>query len=88
VSAMRLVVHGEVQGVGFRDAVRSEAESAGAAGWVRNRSDGAVEIHVEGDDDAVERLASFAERGPRGAEVDRVERDDADPEGSSGFSVR
>jgi acylphosphatase len=88
MSAARLIVHGRVQGVGFRDAVRSEAESAGATGWACNRSDGAVEVHVEGEDDAVERVASFAGRGPRGAEVERVERSDADPEGSSGFSVR
>jgi acylphosphatase len=88
VSAVRLVVHGEVQGVGYRDAVRSEAESAGASGWVANRSDGTVEAHVEGDEQAVERVVSFAGRGPSGAEVERVEREDADPEESQGFIVR
>lgn len=88
MSAVRLVVHGRVQGVGFRDAVRSEAEAAGVSGWVRNCSDGSVEAHLEGDDEALERVVSFAGEGPHGADVERVERHEADSEGASGFSVR
>jgi acylphosphatase len=83
-----LVVHGDVQGVGFRDAVRSEAQSAGATGWVANRSDGTVEVHVEGDQDAVEKVVAFAGEGPTGAGVERVEREDADAEERQGFDVR
>ena len=88
MSAVRLVVHGRVQGVGFRYALQSEAEEAGATGWVTNRADGTVEVHAGGDEDAIERVISFAGRGPRGAQVERVERDDVEPEGSTDFGIR
>jgi acylphosphatase len=84
----RVVAHGRVQGVFFRDSVRQRARSEGVAGWVRNRSDGAVEAAFEGPPDAVERLVGFARSGPRSADVDRVEVADEEPEGLSGFEVR
>ena len=58
------------------------------AGWVTNRPDGAVEAAFEGDPEAVEALVGFCRRGPRGAEVDRVEEFDEEPEGLTGFQVR
>jgi acylphosphatase len=88
VTAVRLVVHGRVQGVGFRYTVRREAQSAGVSGWVRNRSDGAVEAMLEGDDRAVQAVADFCERGPSSASVERVEREDVEPEGAEGFAIR
>lgn len=84
----RVVVHGRVQGVFFRDSARQRAQSEGIAGWVVNRPDGAVEAVLEGESDAVERLVSFMREGPRGAEVDRVEVSDEEPEGLTGFQVR
>ena len=84
----RVVAHGNVQGVFFRDATQREAKSAGVAGWVRNRSDGAVEAVFEGDDDAVERMVSFVRSGPGHADVDDVEVSDEEPEGLDGFGVR
>src|ERR687893_82609 len=64
VERRRVVVHGEVQGVFFRDSTRDEAERRGVAGWVTNRSDGAVEAVFEGEPDAVEALVSFCRSGP------------------------
>ncbi len=84
----RLVVHGQVQGVFFRDSVRERAEGAGVAGWVSNRADGAVEAVLEGPPAAVEQVVSFCQSGPRHADVDRVDVRDEDPEGLSGFDVR
>jgi acylphosphatase len=84
----RVVARGNVQGVFFRDATQREAKSAGVAGWVRNRSDGAVEAVFEGDEPAVERMVEFARRGPRRADVEDLEVVDEDPEGLSGFDVR
>jgi acylphosphatase len=84
----RVVVRGQVQGVFFRDSTRRKASSRGVAGWVTNRSDGAVEAVFEGEDDAVDSLVRFAEEGPRGAEVSDVEVSDEEPEGLSGFEVR
>ena len=83
----RVVVHGHVQGVWFRDSMRREAERLGVAGWVRNRADGAVEAAIEGDDDAVARLVAWCDRGPSGARVTRVEESDEPVEGISGFRI-
>jgi acylphosphatase len=84
----RVVVHGHVQGVFFRDTARRLAERSGVAGWARNNADGTVEAVFEGDPEAVERLVEFAHTGPRGASVARVDVHDEEPEGLTGFSVR
>ena len=84
----RVVVHGVVQGVFFRDTVRRHAQSRGVAGWVRNNPDGTVEAVFEGEPEAVERLVAFVHEGPSGAVVQRVEVADEAEEGLSGFSVR
>jgi acylphosphatase len=84
----RVVVHGHVQGVFFRDSARRLAQQRCVAGWVSNRGDGAVEAVFEGDEDGVERLVAFMHRGPRGAQVESVEVMDEEPEGLTGFSVR
>jgi acylphosphatase len=84
----RVVVHGRVQGVFFRDSARRRAQDGGVAGWVCNRRDGAVEAVLEGRAEAVQALLDFCERGPEGARVDRVEVQEEEPEGLSGFEVR
>lgn len=84
----RVVVHGRVQGVFFRDSVRRLAQQHAVAGWVSNRWDGTVEAVFEGERVAVERLVAFCERGPRGAQVERVEVTEEAAEGDAGFSVR
>jgi acylphosphatase len=83
----RVVVHGFVQGVFFRDTVRRHAVGAGVAGWVRNNRDGTVEAVFEGHPDAVERLVGVCRRGPSGARVDQVDVLAEEPERLSGFSV-
>ena len=83
----RIVVHGLVQGVYFRDTTRRHARSAGVAGWVRNRTDGTVEAVFEGEAQAVERLVTLCREGPRGARVDHVEVSSEEPEGLRGFRV-
>jgi acylphosphatase len=84
----RVIVHGFVQGVFFRDSTRRLAQRHGVTGWVANRSDGAVEAVFEGEMDAVERLVSFSRKGPRGAQVDSVEVTEEEPEGLVRFAVR
>jgi acylphosphatase len=86
--ARRVVVHGSVQGVFFRDSTRRKAQSRGVSGWVRNCSDGTVEALFEGDPDAVEAMVAFAREGPRGAQVERVDVEDSSPEGVGGFQIR
>jgi acylphosphatase len=84
----RVVIHGRVQGVFFRDTLRRLAEDAGAAGWARNTWEGTVEAVFEGEEDAVERLVAFAREGPEGARVERVEVSEEGPEGLRGFAIR
>ena len=83
----RVVVHGHVQGVFFRDSVRKRAADLGVAGWVRNRADGSVEAAFEGDPAKVDSLVQFCRRGPRGAQVESVEVSDEKPHGERGFTV-
>ena len=84
----RVVVHGHVQGVFFRDSVRRMAEQRGVSGRVANRPDGAVEAVFEGEPEAVARLVDFCREGPRGAQVESVDVFDEDPRGESGFRVQ
>ena len=84
----RVVVHGRVQGVFFRDTMRDQAEREGVSGWAVNRDDGAVEAVFEGDPRAVEALVEFCRSGPSGAQVTEVEVTEEEPEGLSGFDVR
>ena len=82
-------VSGKVQGVFFRQALRAEADMAGAEGWVRNLADGRVEAVVEGDADAVSRIAGWCRHGPAGARVSGLDVEDEAPTGEfSGFEVR
>lgn len=80
VRTIRLCIAGRVQGVGFRDAMRREAERLGVAGWVRNRAGGDVEAVAQGGDAALDALVAWARRGPAAARVERVERSAPAPE--------
>jgi len=84
----RVIVHGRVQGVFFRDSTRREAQERGVAGWVRNRVDGTVEAVFEGEPDAVETAVEFTRTGPPRARVERVEVFEEEPEGLAGFEIR
>jgi acylphosphatase len=72
-TCVRLVVHGAVQGVGFRFAACDAASECSVTGWVLNLSDGSVEIVAQGSAVAVARMTSWAQRGSRYAAVERVQ---------------
>lgn len=84
----RLIVHGRVQGVGFRWAIARAAESRGVAGWAQNRGDGTVEAVLEGEPEAVDSVVRLTREGPRGARVERVEVAEEEPEALRGFVTR
>jgi DNA ligase D-like protein (predicted 3'-phosphoesterase) len=86
--AIRAVVAGRVQGVGFREATRRRAHELGAMGWVRNGEDGTVQVHAEGSQRAIEALLAFLRDGPRGAAVAHVEARDVPAEGHEQFAIR
>ena len=72
-ACVRLIVHGSVQGVGFRFAACQAAADCRVTGWVRNLPDGSVELVAQGSPDAVARMTAWARRGPRHAMVDCVD---------------
>ncbi len=87
--ARRYLISGRVQGVGFRFFTEAAAAREGLHGWVVNRSDGRVEIAVEGDVEALDRFEGHVRHGPPGARVERVEVDETVPGGRDiGFSIR
>lgn len=81
-------MHGTVQGVGFRMAARREADRLGLAGSVRNRFDGTVEAEAEGEADAVTAFGAWLAHGPDTARVDRVDSEEIEARGDTGFAVR
>ena len=83
----RVVVHGRVQGVFFRDTCRREADRLGVAGYVRNEPDGTVAAVFEGAPAAVEEMVAWAAEGPRHALVERVDVEELDPRGASDFRI-
>jgi acylphosphatase len=70
--ARRLRIHGLVQGVGYRESMRCEAEKLEVSGWVRNRRDGSVEALICGPDDAIAAIIAWARTGPRFSRVEHV----------------
>ena len=85
MASKHIVVHGRVQGVFFRQSAQDTAGDLGVAGWVRNRDDGSVEMVVEGEDDAVERMVAWAHEGPSHAQVTGVDVTDTEPQGLRSF---
>ena len=73
-------VRGRVQGVGFRWFVESAAAQLGIAGWVRNRSDGSVEVLAQGSREQLFSLRAKLHEGPRAARVDEVEEFETQPQ--------
>ena len=86
--ARRVRVTGRVQGVFFRAWTQVQARELGVNGWVRNAGDGSVEAHLEGDEAAVKALVQRMWQGPPSAEVEKVEVEEAEAKGLSGFEVR
>ncbi|HEY8383683.1 MAG TPA: acylphosphatase [Microvirga sp.] len=89
ISTAHILVHGRVQGVGFRAWVQHQAELHGLSGWVRNRRDGAVEALFAGPEDAVAVILKACRQGPSGSLVENVEMlPDPEAPPRAGFEVR
>jgi acylphosphatase len=73
LARLTAIVHGYVQGVGFRMFAAREGSRLGLAGSVWNRADGTVEVIAEGDRAVLEELLRALQRGPSEAEVRRVD---------------
>jgi len=84
----RYIVRGRVQGVGFRDFVRRQASALGVTGWVRNMSDGNVEVLAMGSPSQLSDLAGYLHTGPMLSEVRGVDEIEAAPIRAKGFSIQ
>ena len=73
MNPLQLRIYGRVQGVGFREAMRNEAQRLGIHGWVRNCLDGTVAAFIAGDDGAVSAMLDWCRKGPALARVDKVD---------------
>jgi acylphosphatase len=82
--ARRFVIHGRVQGVGFRYYVSAEAQKLGISGWVRNNLNGTVEALAAGSREQLTRFHEALRRGPRAARVENVEVFPAETEEAKG----
>ncbi len=88
---VRCFVSGRVQGVWYRGSAQDKARDLGVRGYARNLVDGRVEVVACGEEDAVEALVRWLNKGPPMARVTGVERQSVDPEsceGLDGFATR
>lgn len=76
---VRVVIYGQVQGVGFRYSARMRGNGLGLTGWVRNRPDRTVEAVAEGPEPAISTFLAWLRQGPPGARVERIVVEDEAP---------
>jgi len=86
-NARRYLVHGRVQGVGFRWFVQKQANLIGVRGYTRNLDDGSVEVYAIGTDAQLSELAGQLWQGPPYSEVRRVEEQEAALETRTSFEI-
>jgi acylphosphatase len=85
--ARRYIVHGRVQGVGYRYFVQYVANSLGMKGWVRNLDDGSVEVYAIGSRAEHDELSGHLRKGPNMSDVRGMELQEAALEKLSGFRI-
>ena len=87
-TSLRLRIEGFVQAVGYRNFAIEEARRLSLDGWIRNRSDGTVEVLISGETKSVEAFAQACMRGPKGSRVASVEMHNAEAPAEKGFHRR
>lgn len=87
MTTKHVLITGRVQGVWFRAWAQERAQELGAAGWVRNRSDGSVEALISSHPEAVEALIAAFHEGPPAAKVENVLVTEAEPPTEPGFHI-
>ncbi len=89
IVGLHAVVHGKVQGVGFRAFTQDHAQKEGLNGWVRNCQDGTVEVEAEGQKEGLEAFITLLEKGPPYSTVTKVHVDWKDANRQTyGFTIR
>jgi acylphosphatase len=88
MSTFRVRIEGRVQAVGYRNFCIHEATKRGIDGWVRNRSNGDVEMLVHGEEDTVNAFITACAKGPEGSQVRSIDLEKAEPPAERGFHRR
>jgi acylphosphatase len=85
MSALHLIIHGRVQGVGYREWLTNTARALGLTGWVRNLTDGTVEAVIAGSEAAMQACLAACHEGPLHARVSKIESIACDAPASPDF---
>ena len=75
IEAAHIIVHGRVQGVWFRAGTKEKADELGLLGWVKNRPEGTVEIHAQGEKTQLENFIAWCRKGTPAAKVTSLDID-------------
>ncbi|MBN8531909.1 MAG: acylphosphatase [Alphaproteobacteria bacterium] len=86
--AVRVRIHGRVQGVGYRAWTVVTANRLELSGWVRNRADGTVEAIFKGEEPTIRQMLDACREGPPAARVERVEEEPARGIVEAGFAAK
>tara|TARA_A100001391_G_scaffold73142_1_gene47026 strand:- start:10878 stop:11153 length:276 start_codon:yes stop_codon:yes gene_type:complete len=83
------LISGRVQGVSYRYPAQQQAHQLGVTGWVRNLTDGRVELLIQGETEQLESMLKWAGQGPRFAEVTSLDISEQSPDQTfTDFEIR
>ncbi len=88
IEAVHIIVHGRVQGVWFRAGTKEKADELGLFGWVKNRPEGTVEIHAEGEKSQLDKFIAWCHKGTPAANVTSLELDPGSLQNFTTFEIR
>jgi len=87
MKALKVIIYGKVQGVGFRNFVFLHAKKLNIRGYVKNNPDRTVEAVFEGDEDNINKMIELCKRGPERARVDKIDIKDIEINNYQDFKI-
>ena len=84
---VHLLIEGKVQGVFYRATAKDKAEKLHIAGWVKNTSEGAVEITCQGEEKSLQEFIAWCRKGPSQARVEKVHVLELPEQNFQGFHI-
>jgi len=84
---LNIIIHGHVQGVGFRCATQKRAKSLNIKGIVKNLNDGTVYIEAEGNRTAINEFLLWCSKGPPRSKVIDISSDESEVKGFNDFGI-
>ena len=87
MKAFKIIIHGKVQGVYFRQSTKAMAQQLHITGWVQNNPDKTIEIFAEGNEDNIKTFIKWCHQGPPSARVLVVDAEEAALQNFTSFSI-